>query len=578
MVLFIKSIQHEFAHHLYSSIPSDIQMIASRLGRLPREFVISQADLDPDEAIRVAPSAQRLIIHLPQADLGFGVVSHEGRARAGSFVKSVTGMLHLLHELKCPWMQNMVKQWMSVNSRRSVAPADGSLNHGYRQVISERQQLFAPNRDAGAAGVKCTKLPSNPATLKITGDAPSKQVYYDLLKEARTKRVQDLRARAKRVDLHSVEGRAAQAWELHAQVRHKRGQGLPISIMPTMPSLVMKDDAYRRFITEVLGFAPFSLGESLLGRRCLCYQRPVIDEHHCVNCPILGQSAAHDAVKLMVGREMGQARASGATVETEPRGAKCGRGDDDLKGPDALLSHTGHTHFLDFKSVNVVAPTNRESAYKDLRLARRQGDDDTWIDDAGSHSQTNASQSSATGSQSSLTRRAIDKLCHQVQHTSADAKCVAKLGATLTAVPLTTTGVIHPNLHKVLREHIDKGEEFDDRCNFGWDCPDFRSCIFQRAAVTAINTHGAHSLRCMSVIARKLDVPLPCPPKCVCDMAPAPHLSIEDIDDSDDDLDDVREAEDANGQCLGPGDDVYQRVFPVDNSTTTDFARIVSTQ
>ena len=38
----------------------------------------------------------------------------------------------------------------------------------------------------------------------------------------------------------------------------------------------------------------------------------------------------------------------------------------------------------------------------------------------------------------------------------------------------------------------------------------------------------------------------------------------------------VREAEDA--QCLGPDDDVYQRVFPVDNPTTTDFDRIVRVQ
>ena len=62
------------------------------------------------------------------------------------------------------------------------------------------------------------------------------------------------------------------------------------------------------------------------------------------------------------------------------------------------------------------------------------------------------------------------------------------------------------------------------------------------------------------------------------DMVPAPHLSIEDVDESDDDLDDVREAEDANGQCLGPDDDVYQRVFPVDNPATTNFERIVRVQ
>ena len=33
---------------------------------------------------------------------------------------------------------------------------------------------------------------------------------------------------------------------------------------------------------------------------------------------------------------------------------------------------------------------------------------------------------------------------------------------------------------------------------------------------------------------------------------------------------DVREAENASGQCLGPDDDVYQQVFPVDNSATAD--------
>lgn len=174
-------------------------------------------------------------------------------------------------------------------------------------MIAEREKFFAPNRDAGTSAVKCTKLPNNPATLKITGEAPSKQTYHDMLKGVHTKRVQDLRARAKRVGLHSVEGRAAQAWELHVQVKHKRGHGLPISIIPALPSPVTKDGAYRRFITEVLGFAPFSLGGSLLDRKCLCHQRPVIDEYHCVNCPILGQSAVHDAVKMMVGREMGQA-------------------------------------------------------------------------------------------------------------------------------------------------------------------------------------------------------------------------------------------------------------------------------
>ena len=39
--------------------------------------------------------------------------------------------------------------------------------------------------------------------------------------------------------------------------------------------------------------------------------------------------------------------------------------------------------------------------------------------------------------------------------------------------------------------------------------------------------------------------------------------------ESDDDVDDVLEAEDANGQCLGPDDDVRQREFSVQNSTTT---------
>ena len=49
---------------------------------------------------------------------------------------------------------------------------------------------------------------------------------------------------------------------------------------------------------------------------------------------------------------------------------------------------------------------------------------------------------------------------------------------------------------------------------------------------------------------------------------PAPHLRIEDVYESDDDDDnDVLEAEEVHGQCLGPDDDVHQRVFSVDSST-----------
>ena len=103
-------------------------------------------------------------------------------------------------------------------------------------------------------------------------------------------------------------------------MKKKRGFGLPISIVPALPCLVAQDHAYRLLITEVLGFAPFTMSECLLGRKCVCYLGSTIDEHHCVTCPILGRSAAHDAVKLMIGRKMGRARTLGTTIETEPRG------------------------------------------------------------------------------------------------------------------------------------------------------------------------------------------------------------------------------------------------------------------
>lgn len=148
-------------------------VIARRLDMLSREFIISQADLDPGEVVRVALPVQRLIMHLPQSHLGFGVVSYEDRVQAGSFAKSVTGMLRLLSELQCPWLQDAIKQWMTVNSRRTVVPADGSLNHGYRQVIAKRKVFFAANRDAGTVAVKCAQLPSTPAMLNIKGEVPS---------------------------------------------------------------------------------------------------------------------------------------------------------------------------------------------------------------------------------------------------------------------------------------------------------------------------------------------------------------------------------------------------------------------
>ena len=133
----------------------------------------------------------------------------------------------------------------------------------------------------------------------IKGDAPTKQIYHDLLKEVHLKRVQDLRARVKHVQYGGVEGRALQAWELHCQLKQMRGQGLPISVIPALPSLVMKDDAYQRMITAVLGFAPFSMSESFLDRRCACYQKTIIDEHHCMTCPILGRSV------VMINRLLG---------------------------------------------------------------------------------------------------------------------------------------------------------------------------------------------------------------------------------------------------------------------------------
>lgn len=565
MVLFLKSIQHEFAHHLYSSVPSDILVVARRLDSLSREFVLNQADLDPDELNSVALPAQKLIIHLPQGNLGFGVVCYEDRVRAGSFIKSVTGMLQLLAELSCPWLQNTIKAWMAANSRSSTTPPIGSLVHGYRQVVAERKTFFAPVRDNGTPEVPHAKLPLNPAMLRIKGDTPSKQVYRELLKEIHMKRVQDLRARVLHVRKDGVEGRALQAWELHCQVKQMRGQGLPISVIPAMPSLVIKEGAYRRFITEVLGFAPFSLSESLLDRKCACYNHPVIDPYHCATCPILGQSAVHDAVKLMIGKEMGQARAPGTTVETEPRGAKCGRPDGDKKGPDLILSHPGSTHFVDFKSVNVVAATNRKDADKDLRLPRHDDDDDDWIDDAGSHGPLSVSQPSATTSASSRKRKKIKELCFDVRYKSSDAKYVAELGSTVTAVPITTTGVIHPNLYKILKEYIDKGDEFDDRYNFGWDCRDFRSYIFQRAAVTAVNKHGTHSARSVNVVARKFDVPLPHSPRRMYDIAPAPCCAMDDVQDDDEDFDQLQVDDDE--QVTSFGVDVHQHVFPVSATT-----------
>lgn len=103
----------------------------------------------------------------------------------------------------------------------------------------------------------------------------------------------------------------------------------------------------------------------------------------------------------------------------------------------SLASYRQHA-FYRFQVVNVVAATNRQDADRDLRLPRRDDEDDVWIDDAGSQEPIDVSQSSATTSTSSRKRKKIKELCHHVRYRSADAKYVAELGPTATGVHITT--------------------------------------------------------------------------------------------------------------------------------------------
>lgn len=90
---------------------------------------------------------------------------------------------------------------------------------------------------------------------------------------------------------------------------------------------------------------------------------------------------------------------------------------------------------------------------------------------------------------------------------------------------------------RIPKDYTDKGDDFDDRYNFGWDCPDFRPYILQRASIAAINAHGENVLRSTNVVSRKFDVALPCPPRLMPTMIPTPISAFGNyvVDDEDDD-------------------------------------------
>lgn len=140
--------------------------------------------------------------------------------------------------------------------------------------------------------------------------------------------------------------------------------------------------------------------------------------------------------------------------------------------------------------------------------------------------------------------------------------------------PITTTGVIHPNMCSILKGcrqgYIDKGDEFDDRCNFGWGCPDFHSYILQRASINAINAHGEHVLRSANVVSRKFDLALPCSPRLMPTMIPTPLSTSEDyvVDDEGDDDERLQLGGDENVTSLGV--DISQKNFPVMPMSTND--------
>ena len=71
-------------------------------------------------------------------------------------------------------------------------------------------------------------------------------------------------------------------------------------------------------------------------------------------------------------------------------------------------------------------------------------------------------------------------------------------------------------------------------------------------------------LRSVKVVARKFDVPLPCPPKHVKIMIPSPYSSIEDDDDSDDESEETQFNLDE--EVTSTNNEIYEEIFPLPSS------------
>ena len=69
------------------------------------------------------------------------------------------------------------------------------------------------------------------------------------------------------------------------------------------------------------------------------------------------------------------------------------------------------------------------------------------------------------------------------------------------------------------------------------------------------------TLRSVNVVVRKFDVPLPCSPRRMHGMVPAPYCSMKDVQDDSDDFEQLQFGEDDRVTSFGV--DVYQQVFPV---------------
>lgn len=332
---FVWSLQQTWQHWSKTQPASVLLQPAQRVDSANQHFISQLSDYDSVKhpGGPKLSTLQRTVIGLPESECGFGIINHENKVRAGGHTVGIVVAWKLAESTTCQWLIDIVRKGLAKQARPQYKyRREGSVAHSWVEARALRRAAYGKDDNV------IPEIIGDAAK----GDTPGSVLYGRLMAKVHTRAVSDIHHAAKDPSsLTEVDRRCMAVFEHRRQIS-KGGFSRLLSIVPTVPELRAPDYAFRMVIGTILGMPPHTMSEGVIGARCICHYKPKIDKYHCQNCPLRGRSAAHNAARDCVARQLQKVAGGGVVVAIEPKGHGVGQPQDRRTGPDVLAIRPSH--------------------------------------------------------------------------------------------------------------------------------------------------------------------------------------------------------------------------------------------